>query len=202
MRPAAILLGALLLALPAGGAEPTSCVACHGNADMFDGEQLAIVPAYADDVHAEVGLSCHDCHGGNPDPALSDDFISAMDPEFADNPYRGAPAKIDQPRLCGGCHSDPNYMRRFAPDARIDQEAEYATSQHGILLVAGDTAVAACVDCHGIHGIRRTGSPESSVYPSAVAETCGGCHADAARWPPTGCPTAGRCRWTSCRGGS
>ena len=184
MRTAGLLVAAVLLALlalPAAAAKTTSCIACHGDADMFDGAELAIVTDFAGDVHAEVGLSCQDCHGGNPDPGVSDDFEAAMDAGHPGNPYRGAPAKAEQPRFCGSCHSDPKYMRRFAPDARVDQEAEYATSQHGLSLAAGDTAVAACVDCHGNHGIRRTGSPESSVYPTAVAETCGGCHADAER---------------------
>ncbi len=171
----------LLAAFAAGGAEPTSCVSCHSGPDMSDADWLAIPVGFADDVHAEVGISCHDCHGGDPNPAFAEDLLSAMDTELADNPFVGSPARADQPAFCGGCHSDPAYMRRFAPDARVDQELEYRTSRHGIALAAGDTEVAVCADCHGIHGIRRTGSPDSSVYPTRVAETCGACHSDASK---------------------
>jgi predicted CXXCH cytochrome family protein len=41
-----------------------------------------------------------------------------------------------------------------------------------------DAGVATCVDCHGGHGILAVGNVNSSVYPTRVAETCAGCHAD------------------------
>lgn len=166
-------------AAPAGRA-PTSCVACHANPDFFDEAGRKIVQSFRGDVHAEVGLSCQDCHGGNPDPGLAED-PGAMDPGFAKNPYHGAPARPDIPRLCGRCHSDPEYMKRFRPDLRVDQEREYASSHHGKLLAQGDTKVATCVDCHGVHGILRVTDPRSPVFPRHVAETCGSCHGDAKR---------------------
>lgn len=156
----------------------TSCTLCHSDAEFFEGADLEIAASFAHDVHAEIGLSCHDCHGGNPDPGLADDLEAAMDEDYAENPYRGAPDRAQVPAFCGRCHSDPAYMKRFKPDPRIDQEREYYTSQHGQMLAAGDENVAVCIDCHGVHGILRAGNPESSVYPTRVAETCGGCHAD------------------------
>lgn len=166
---------------PASGAPAaTSCMACHSDPGMFEGDALKIPAAFVDDVHGQVGLSCQDCHGGNPDPALRDD-PGAMDPGFAANPYRGAPARADIPAFCGRCHSDPATMRRFRPDIRVDQEREYRTSVHGMALAKGDVKVATCVDCHGIHGIRRISDPDSPVYPKRVAETCRACHGDPKR---------------------
>ena len=177
------IAGEAASAEPAGPvkAARTSCTACHGDADLFGEEGPALVAAVAAGAHGEAGLSCHDCHGGNPDPALADDLDAAMDPEFAPNPYRGAPARTEIPSSCGRCHSDPVLMRRFRPDLRVDQEEEYWTSHHGRGLAAGDPAVATCVDCHRTHGILGAGDPESPVYPTRVAETCGTCHADAER---------------------
>jgi hypothetical protein len=161
---------------------PSSCIACHGNADLFDAAAVRdVVEAFRDDVHAQVGLSCHDCHGGDADAALAEDMEAAMAPGFTANPYRGAPAHAAVPAFCGRCHSDPTYMKRFRPDARVDQEREYWTSHHGEALRRGDARVAVCTDCHGAHGIRRPGDPESRVYPLRVAETCNTCHGDAER---------------------
>jgi hypothetical protein len=170
---------ALLLAVPAAGQE-TSCTICHRDGDLFDEELTAIVEGFRGDVHAEVGLSCHDCHGGNPAPQLADD-IEAMDNAFAANPYRGVPTRAEIPEFCGSCHSDLTFMRRFRPDARVDQEQEYWTSQHGRAFASGDTNVATCSDCHGTHGIERVGSPDSPVYPTHIGETCRACHADVER---------------------
>jgi hypothetical protein len=172
----------LTLAAPGAAAAParTSCTACHADAALFEGDAGLIVATFRDDVHAEVGLSCQDCHGGNPDPALAED-PSAMDPDFAANPYRGAPARRDIPAFCGRCHSNPTFMRRFRPDIRVDQEREYGTSHHGQALARGDAKVATCVDCHKTHGILRIGDPRSPVHPKRVAETCRSCHGDARR---------------------
>ena len=178
-----LLVGLFLAVAPAAalraeGLEDTSCTACHGDPEMFDAEALAIAQDFAEDVHAETGISCHDCHGGNPDSALREDMDAAMDVGHAANPYQGIPKRTQIPTFCGRCHSDPAFMKRFQPDARVDQEKEYWTSQHGEALRAGDSRVATCVDCHGTHGIRRASNPDSSVYPTRVAETCRGCHAD------------------------
>ena len=158
----------------------TSCVACHSDPDMFVEADLAIVTAMRADVHAAAGLSCQDCHGGDPDPALADDPDAAMDPEAA-LPFVGAPAREQIPAFCGRCHSDPAFMRRFRPDPRVDQEREYRTSHHGQALARGDGNVATCADCHGVHGIRGPADAASPVHPARVADTCGRCHSDRER---------------------
>ena len=191
-------LGACLfpLFLPAAlaAAEPatTSCIRCHGDPEQFEEADREAVIKLKDDVHASVGLSCNDCHGGNPDPRLAEDAEAAMDPGFQAAPFRGVPDRRDIPGFCGRCHSDPSFMKRFRPDARVDQEAEYRTSYHGRGLAAGDLQVATCADCHGFHGIRRIEDPQSPVHPVHVAETCRNCHGDpqrmAGRTTPDGRP--------------
>jgi hypothetical protein len=180
-----LALAALLLAAPGAALAqeetppPSSCVACHSNKNLWDEKALAIVSGTHGGVHAAKGLSCHDCHGGNPDPALAEDAEAAMSKTFKPNPFRGAPRRTEIPAFCGRCHSDPVYMKRFNPSLRVDQEEEYWTSQHGKLLKHGDEKVATCVDCHGVHGILAPGNAESPVYPTHVAETCARCHANA-----------------------
>jgi hypothetical protein len=174
-------LGLLLgLAGAAHAAPPaTSCTTCHLDPTRLGEDARALAKILAEDVHARAGLSCHDCHGGNPDPALASDRAAAMDAAYTPAPYRKPPERGDVPAFCGRCHSDAVYMKRFDPAARIDQEREYWTSRHGIELARGNPQVATCVSCHGAHGIRSAGDPRSPVYPLHVAETCATCHADA-----------------------
>jgi hypothetical protein len=170
-----------MFAAIASGAETSSCVSCHGNADMVGEDGVAIVTGWKAGVHASVELGCHDCHGGNPDPANADDADAAMDRNFSSHPFIGVPDRAAIPGFCGRCHSDPDFMRRYDPGARVDQEREYWTSHHGKALKRGDPNVAVCVDCHGVHGILRASDVDAPVYPKRVAETCGRCHSDAGR---------------------
>ena len=186
MRPLrALALWLPLVALAGAGraadAPPTSCTACHFDAGMFGDAAQELRKKLDDDVHAKLGLSCQDCHGGNPDPARAGDADLAMDAGFAPNPFRGVPERGAVPGFCGRCHSDPETMKRYDPGERIYQEREYWISHHGVALAEGNTQVATCVSCHGSHGILRVGDPRSPVYPLRVATTCAGCHADPAR---------------------
>lgn len=156
----------------------SACVGCHGDPSVWEGEDQAYhvtVKDLASDIHWRRGLRCHDCHGGNPDVEKFD-FAGAHDPES----FRALGSPADIPGFCGRCHSDLEYMRRFRPSARTDQEAEYWTSGHGKQLKEDPQApVANCVSCHGHHGILEVNNLDSPVYPTNVARTCAECHADA-----------------------
>jgi cytochrome b6 len=173
-----VLLGVAAANAFAAPPAKTSCIACHSS-DMFDAAAKAKVKTYADDVHAKVGLSCQDCHGGNPDPKLAEDMVSAMDASYKPNPYVGKPDRVKMPEFCGRCHSSAAYMKKFNPSARVDVVNEYRSSMHGQQLAKGDPNVAMCIDCHGVHGILRKDNPAAPVYPTHVAETCSRCHSDA-----------------------
>jgi len=153
------------------------CVNCH--LGLSDERLVAPVRLFETDVHAEVGFGCLACHGsggeGPPDP---------------DAGFLSAPTRTEIAALCGRCHSDGAYMRQFDPNIRVDQEAEYWTSRHGILLrESNDSSVATCVDCHPAHQIRAPSDTESSVYAANVPATCGRCHSDADRMAGRGLPT-------------
>ena len=158
-----------------------TCVSCHR---ALDEEELKTpVAGMAVDIHARRGLSCADCHGGDPN---SEDMDAAMD---AEKGYVGAPAQDEIPGFCGKCHQNPAYIRKFDPGLRVDQVELYWTSVHGQKLREGDEKVATCTDCHGHHGILSVSDPRSQVYPIRIPETCGRCHSDAARMSGYGIPT-------------
>lgn len=141
------------------------CVVCHSELNED------IIKAFESDIHSQVGLSCSDCHGG--DPKLEDE--DAMDSDFG---FVGIPDRKDQPGFCGKCHSDPNYMRKYNPSLPTDQVEKYWTSGHGKVIAAGDQKAAVCVSCHSVHNIKPKVFPGSTVYPFNVPKTCSKCHSD------------------------
>ncbi len=167
------LLALLAWAAPlsAQPAKPDACAACH----LEIGDDRLTTPArsYPADIHAAKGFGCVACHGGD----AKETGMEAMDPAKG---YIGKPARNQVTQVCGRCHGDAAFMKRFNPSLRVDQVVEYATSVHGRRLrELDDPKVATCTSCHPAHAIRPPSDPRSSVHPLKVAETCGACHANA-----------------------
>jgi hypothetical protein len=182
----------LTLAMMLGTAVPqqdaktaaSTCVRCHLEQE---GELQQPAKLSASDIHFLKGLSCNDCHGG--DPTVGIDSGGPEDSMSKKKGYIGRPERKAIAQLCASCHNKLDYMRRFNPQARVDQYTEYLTSVHGKKYQAGDTKVATCIDCHGAHGIRAVKDPNSPVYAPNVAATCGRCHADKQLMASYGIPT-------------
>lgn len=156
-----LLLAMVVLALGAGiGAaqEQNSCLICHSE----------IKVDYLESVHTGFGVTCIDCHGGDP-TTLEMQKAHALEAFF-----RGTPQRAEIPELCASCHSDPVKMKPYG--LRTDQHAEYQTSKHGKLLAQGDTRVAVCTDCHTAHRILPAWEPRSSTHPESISQTCAQCH--------------------------
>lgn len=166
---AALVGFVLLTACLSYGQGHNSCVDCHAALP----EPLGVAQEkFSEDIHAQKGLSCVSCHGGD---------ATRDDPDKAMSKKAGWKGRIDRrkiPELCGSCHSDPAYIRQFNPSLRTDQLGQYRTSIHGKRLAEGDSKVAVCTDCHSVHDVRAPSDPRSTVNPVNVATTCTRCHAD------------------------
>jgi cytochrome c type NrfB-like protein len=157
----------------------STCVACHSALDpplQVTQEQFSL------DIHFQKGLTCASCHGGDPTKA----DMEAMSKSAG---FRGKIERSQVPELCGRCHSDTTFMRQYNPSLRTDQLSQYKTSVHGKLFAKGDTKVAVCIDCHGLHDLRPASDTRSKVHPLNVAQTCSRCHADAAYMKGYSIPT-------------
>jgi nitrate/TMAO reductase-like tetraheme cytochrome c subunit len=108
-------------------AEEPVCIQCHSGQE---GRLAAPVAEWRSSVHAANGISCNDCHGGDPT-----DFAMAMSP---DRGFIGAPDYTKVPQFCGRCH--------------VGVAAEYSKGAHGQAIEEG---AAQCVICHGDHAIQR-----------------------------------------------
>jgi hypothetical protein len=172
---AALLLGASI-ALAQGGPDSTAapakapakntCLTCHLDADSPE------AAAFKTDIHYASGLTCADCHGGDPS---SDDQDSAMSKAKG---YIGVPRKQDIPKVCGKCHGPGagGFKARFNLD---DVLTAFRGSVHGRALDSSPNGPQ-CVSCHGVHSIARVSEPRSPVHASKVVDTCARCHANAA----------------------
>jgi hypothetical protein len=102
------------------------CLSCH--AGLGEEEYSRPVTLWRGSIHAENGITCHGCHGGNPT-----DAANAMNPEQG---FLGVPSEEEIPAFCGRCH--------------VGVLKDYLTSQHGQALGSGGPT---CVTCHGSHQI-------------------------------------------------
>src|SRR5271167_3346178 len=182
IREAAVVVAVWLMCsgLIAFAQTKNSCLDCHSNLP----EPLGVtVETYSQNIHAQKGLTCAACHGGD---ANSDD------PEKAMSRAAGWKGKIEHkqvPELCASCHSDAERMKKYNPGLRVDQFQQYKTSVHGIKWAKGDSKGAVCTDCHGVHDLRAPSDPRSTVHPTNIATTCSHCHADAEYMKPYGIKT-------------
>ncbi len=161
----------------AGGGQVTippdtayGCIACHAD------KRTAFVMG----VHADRGIRCHDCHGGDP--------AATVLPTAHRGRFVGKPDKVAIVSLCGSCHSDPDRMRQYGlPSGQV---AELRTSRHGqLLLNRRDFHAPTCTDCHDAHMILRPDDARASTYPTNIPATCARCHQDATLMARYGLPT-------------
>jgi len=165
---------------------PNTCLDCHAALDP----PLQVTQAqFSQDIHAQKGLTCASCHGGDPAKADMDAMSKAIG-------FRGKIKRSQIPELCGHCHSDGAFMRKYNPSLRTDQLTQYKTSVHGKRLLQGDTKVAVCIDCHGVHDLRPASDPRSKISPLNVAQTCSRCHSDAKYMQGYGIPTDQYAKYT------
>jgi hypothetical protein len=105
-------------------AEPV-CIECHSKMPEKFSQPVKL---WRDSIHAENGISCNGCHGGDPK-----DAANAMSPARG---FLGAPKEAAIPAFCGRCH--------------VGVMKDYLASAHGRMLGKGGPT---CVTCHGNHQV-------------------------------------------------
>lgn len=144
------------------------CRTCH--------EGLGDTPSalFKKDIHAEMGLSCADCHGGNP---KTEEMEEAMNKAAG---YIGVPKGDGISEVCAKCHSSaPIMAKKFNSLLPRNQAELLSASVHGKLSTTGKEAIAPCTKCHGAHGIVTKNNPASPVNALNLPKTCAKCHSAA-----------------------
>lgn len=149
-----VACGALLSAAPAraagGEQKENSCVRCHIN---LPGSSFVGVRSHdwSGSVHQKHGVTCDDCHGGNPGAPDQKDahagVLGSSDPGSSVY-FKNVPA------TCGKCHGAELY--------------EFTRSKHYRMLESEGRGPA-CVTCHGSMVV-------TVLSPDNVAAVCERCH--------------------------
>ena len=135
-------------------AAEVSCLKCHDK----------ISQQFGPSAHAQAGLTCVDCHGG--DPKATDESAHVTDN------FKRPENKQQIAESCAQCHADARRMNPYG--LPIDQLERYKTSKHGEQLFEhNDQKVATCTDCHGVHDILKAKSPQARTYAANIPATCG-----------------------------
>ncbi len=163
-----------------------TCSTCHGSHDILlssDSESrtnrnnipkmcgkchYGVYETYIDSVHGIAFLKgaqdspvCTSCHGEH-----------LIEPPVA--PTSLVYATQISKTTCPQCHAAERILRKYGlPSDRVES---YLDSYHGLADRFGDTTVANCASCHGIHNIYSSSDPRSTIYPENLTATCGKCH--------------------------
>lgn len=137
---------------------PETCGACHQE----------IAQQYKESIHGVSALKgnndspvCTDCHGEH-------NILRHDDP---DSPVSFARVSKE---VCSPCHSSVKLSQKYGISA--DRYKTFSDSYHGLALRGGSLEVANCASCHGVHNIKPSSDPSSTVSKANLIKTCGSCH--------------------------
>jgi formate dehydrogenase gamma subunit len=110
-----------------------------------------------------VGRSpvCTDCHGIHSIKAKVDPDSSIAEQKIAMT-------------TCPQCHGAEWITREYG--VSTIKVKSYLDSYHGLARKGGDVVAANCASCHGVHDIRPSSDPKSTIHKSNLVKTCGSCH--------------------------
>ncbi|MGO9620227.1 MAG: cytochrome c3 family protein [Desulfobaccales bacterium] len=126
--------------------EQTVCIECH-DSDLMKPEYKAIPGEWRKSWHYRNGVSCQDCHGGDPK-----DAARSMMPQSG---FLGVPKPKEIPQFCGKCH--------------LGIKDNYLESGHGKAFMTTGSGPN-CVLCHHSHDIQKASL--EIINP----KLCGICH--------------------------
>ena len=176
-------------ALAGGNENAAVCTDCHGVHDisepapprsnipkMCERCHSEIYNAYAESVHGSdlIGEgdpfvpTCIDCHGVH----------NVTGPEASETFH------LFSPQICAQCHADEALMDRYGISTQVFDT--YVADFHGTTVVLfekitpdQETNKPVCINCHGVHDMRKVDDPESRVIQENLLDTCQKCHPSA-----------------------
>ncbi len=174
-------------ALDDGNDQAALCVDCHGFHEVSDpttpltasAETCAqchsqIFTQYAESVHGDALIgegnpdvpTCIDCHGVH-------NVAGPSNTDF----------HLFSPQLCAECHADEELMTKYGISTNVFNS--YIADFHGTTVIfqqqfeGQETNKPVCIDCHGVHNMKKVDDTESQVIRQNLLITCQRCHPEA-----------------------
>jgi hypothetical protein len=144
----------VLLFCFAASAAANSCIECHSNEDFYARfpKLYNYYQEWIKSPHAVSGVTCDDCHGGDP---RGDTAQAAHADMFPINNPKNSLYFSAQPATCGSCHHD--------------KQTEFEQSKHFLALKSETKAAPTCTTCHPAMNKRPS-------YQAIVLDACTTCH--------------------------
>ena len=137
---------------------PKTCGECHEEIERD----------YWEGIHGQLTARgetdspvCTQCHGEHS-------ILSPSDPRSPVSKSRMAEA------VCAPCHDSAALNEKYGLET--DRLISFIDSYHGLKSKSGDTHVANCGSCHGVHRILPSSDSTSTVHHDNLQGTCGECH--------------------------
>ncbi|MCG2815919.1 MAG: cytochrome c3 family protein [Candidatus Aminicenantes bacterium] len=137
---------------------PKTCGQCHESEEKEFWEGIHGILVKRGETDSPVCTHCHGEHG----------IIPPGDPRSRVSSIRLAES------TCTPCHESAALSEKYG--FRTRRSETYIDSYHGLKTKAGDTTVANCASCHGVHKILPSSNPESTIHTNNIQTTCGECH--------------------------
>jgi len=136
---------------------PRTCAKCHLN--IYIEYKESIHGAMFEKGNRDVPV-CTDCHGEH-NIRKPEDPLSTV-------------SKAHIAKSCSRCHAKVGIMKKYGIET--EKVETFKESFHGVASEFGSITVANCASCHGVHDIRPSDDPKSSINKANIPKTCGKCH--------------------------
>ena len=180
-------------ALAEGNLNAATCTDCHGAHNVQSPNQpRSRIPQTCERCHSEIyNLYKDSVHGeallgeGNPDVPTCIDCHGVHNVQGPST----EPFALYSPEICAKCHTDSHLMGKYGIGTNVLNS--YISDFHGKTVIfdakapGQQTNKPVCIDCHGIHDIKKPDDPHSTVMKENLLITCRRCHPDATANFPT-----------------
>ncbi len=175
-------------ALASGNRQAAVCTDCHGAHNVRPpDEPRSHIPQTCQLCHSEIYKRYEESvHGsallgeGNPDVPSCIDCHGVHNVEGPSN----SQFHLFSPQICAKCHANDELMAKYGISTDVFET--YVADFHGSTVVLfekttpdQETNKPVCIDCHGVHDMRKVDDPESTVIQKNLLQTCQKCHPDA-----------------------
>ena len=181
--------GAHQFFMEAGILEAAVCTDCHGSHDVDSlTPPRSNIPQTCERCHSQIYDEYKDSvHGaaligeGNPDVP---DCTTCHGSHGIKGPTSADSFHLYSPQVCAECHANEALMNKYGISTNVFDT--YLSDFHGTTVLVfekiapdQETNKPVCIDCHGVHNMKKHNDPESQVMKDNLLNTCQKCHPNA-----------------------